>query len=463
VLHGHVLVSLKSASNILPMSSDPLTRELTLPAAAALVVGQVIAVGIFLTPGAMIRTLASPLLILLVWVLIGAMAICGALCYGTLAARFPRAGGGYVYLREVYGPRVAFLYGWKCFLVMDPGISAALATGFATYLGYITRLGPIPLRLAGIAAILLLAFVHIAGLKPGTRLLMTLTALKLVLVIGLILLAFTNAAGDWRHFLPLASRRAGAPPLAGAMAGALIAAFFSFGGWWEVTKISGEVRDPSRTMPRALLLGLTTVTLVYILVTLAFIHVIPIEQVGTGDAFVAQVGAALLGAAGGMVVAVIVIVCVLGSLGALVMLAPRVYFAMARDGLFPAAAAAIDPRFGTPARAIAAQAILASVLVAVGSFDTIVAYFIFITVTFIALTVGAVLVLARRDPTFNVPGHPWPALVFLAIVSVLLLLLLLNSPLQALLGAAIVALGVPVYHLTERSVAAPPHGQEAQS
>lgn len=135
MLHGHVLVSLKGASNILPMSSDRLTRELTLPAAAALVVGQVIAVGIFLTPGAMIRTLASPLLILLVWVLIGAMAICGALCYGALAARFPRAGGGYVYLREVYGPRVAFLYGWKCFLVMDPGISAALATGFATYLG----------------------------------------------------------------------------------------------------------------------------------------------------------------------------------------------------------------------------------------------------------------------------------------------------------------------------------------
>jgi APA family basic amino acid/polyamine antiporter len=443
------------------MPADRLTRELTLPAAAALVVGQVIAVGIFLTPGAIIRTLASPLLILAVWAAIGGMAICGALCYGALAARFPRAGGGYVYLLEAYGPRVAFLYGWKCFLVMDPGITAALATGFANYLGYITPIGPLPLRLAGISAIVVLALVHIAGVKPGTRLLMVLTFTKLALVFGLIVVAFANTAGDWRHFLPFAARRPDAPPLAAAMAGALIAAFFSFGGWWEVTKISGEVRDPARTMPRALLVGLVTVTLVYILVTLAFIYVIPIEQVGTGDAFVAQVGAALLGPRGGLIIAIIVIACVLGSLGATLMLAPRVYFAMARDGLFPAAAAAIDPRFGTPARAIAAQALLASALVAVGSFNTIVAYFIFITVTFIALTVGAVFVLARRDTMFHVPGHPWTALAFLAMVAVLLLLLLLNNPLQALLGIVIVALGVPVYYVTDRSVATPARsGQE---
>jgi APA family basic amino acid/polyamine antiporter len=222
------------------MSTDRLTRQLTLPAAAALVVGQVISVGIFLTPGTIIRTLASPLLVLSVWTLIGGIAICGALCYGTLAAWFPRAGGGYVYLREAYGPRVAFLYGWKCFLVMDPGITAALAAGFATYLGFIIPLGPLALRLTGVSAIVVLALVHIAGVKPGTRLLMALTVAKLALVFGLILLAFTNGAGDWRHFLPFVSRRPDAPPLAAAMDGALIAAFFSFGGWWEVTKISAR-------------------------------------------------------------------------------------------------------------------------------------------------------------------------------------------------------------------------------
>jgi basic amino acid/polyamine antiporter, APA family len=435
------------------MPTDRLARELTLPAAAALVVGQVIAVGIFLTPGTIIRTLASPLLVLGVWALIGAMAVCGALCYGTLAARFPRAGGGYVYLREAYGPLVAFLYGWKCFLVMDPGITAALATGFANYVSSIVALGPIALRLVGITAIVVLAVVHITGVKPGMRLVTTLAVAKLALIFTLIALAFLNGSGEWRHFLPFAGRRPAAPPLGPALAGALIAAFFSFGGWWEVAKISGEVKDPARIMPRALLLGILTVTLVYIMVTLAFMYVIPIEEVGTSPTFVAQVGAVLLGPTGGVAVSLVIVVCVLGSLGAMVMLAPRVYFAMARDGLFPAAACAIDPRFGTPARAVAAQAVLASVLVALGSFDTIVAYFIFITVSFIALTVAGVFIVGRRDRQFHVPGHPWTTLSFLGIVAVLLVLLLLNNPVQALLGAGMVGLGVPVYYMTIRAAA----------
>lgn len=430
------------------MSTRSLTRELTLPAATALVVGQVIAVGIFLTPGSMIRALASPLWVLVAWGLIGGMAMCGAVCYGALAARYPQAGGGYVYLREAYGRRVAFLYGWKCFLIMDPGITAALATGLATYIAYILPLGGGAQRLVAIGAIAALALVHVIGVRPGTRLLTSLAVLKLALIAGLLVLAAASQSGDWRHFVPFASRPSAAPPFGPAAVGALIGAFFSFGGWWEVTKIAGEVRDPSRTMPRALLIGLAIVTLVYILTTLAFIYVIPIAGIGSGDAFVAQVGAVLMGRSGGVAVAGIVVVCVLGSLAAVLMLGPRVYFAMAEDGLFPAAAAAIHPRFGTPARAIAAQAVLASILVGLGTFDTIVAYFIFITVVFIAATVAAVFALARRDPAFRVPGHPWTALIFLLMVGGLLGLLALNNPLQAALGVGLVAAGIPVFHLT---------------
>jgi APA family basic amino acid/polyamine antiporter len=430
------------------MAARTLTRELTLPAATALVVGQVIAVGIFLTPGSMIRALASPFWVLVAWGLIGGMAMCGAVCYGALAARYPQAGGGYVYLREAYGRRLAFLYGWKCFLIMDPGITAALATGLVTYVAYIVPLGGGAQRLVAIGAILALALVHVAGVRPGTRLLTGLAVLKLALISGLLLVAASSGSADWRHFVPFVSRPAAAPPFGPAAIGALIGAFFSFGGWWEVTKIAGEVRDPSRTMPRALVVGLTIVTLVYILTTLAFIYVIPIAGIASGDAFVAQVGAVLMGRSGGVAVAAVVIVCVLGSLAAVLMLGPRVYFAMAQDGVFPAAAAAVHPRFGTPARAIAAQAVLASILVAFGTFDTIVAYFIFITVVFIALTVGAVFVLGRRDPHFRVPGHPWTALTFLTMGAGLLGLLALNNPLQAVLGVALVAAGVPVYHLT---------------
>jgi APA family basic amino acid/polyamine antiporter len=425
-------------------------------------VGQVIAVGIFLTPGTIIRTLASPLWVMAVWMIIGLMALCGALCYGALAARFPQAGGGYVYLREAYGPRVAFLYGWKCFLVMDPGITAALATGLATYAAYIVPLGSTAQRALAIAAIAILACVHIVGVRTGARLLTGLAGIKLALIAALIVAALVSPAGDWRHFVPLASRRAGAPPFGPALAGALIAAFFSFGGWWEVTKMAGEVRDPARTLPRALRWGLGAVTLVYILATLAFMYVIPIEQVGAGDAFVAQVGAVLLGRAGGIIVAAIIVICVLGSLGAMLMLAPRVYFAMARDGVFPAAAAAVHPRFGTPARAIAAQALLASILVALGTFDTIVAYFIFITVAFIAVTVGSVFVFTRRDRSFAAPGHPWTAVTFLAMVAGVLLLLLLNNPLQAMLGIIVVALGIPVYRMTQPAPAVTAVRPEAQ-
>jgi APA family basic amino acid/polyamine antiporter len=338
---------------------------------------------------------------------------------------------------------------------MDPGITAALAAGFAAYAGYILPLGPISTRLLGVAAIVGLALVHIAGVKVGTRLLTALTILKLILVGALIAAALASVAGSWSHFVPFAGRAATAPPLAGAIAGALVGAFFSFGGWWEVTKIAGEVRDPARTLPRALWMGLVGVTLVYVATTLAFIYAIPIDQVDAGQAFVAQVGRVTLGDAGAVAVATVVIVCVLGSLGTMLMFAPRVYYAMAQDGLFPKTAAAVHPRYGTPARAIAIDAALASLLVAVGQFDSIVAYFVFISVVFIALTVFSVFLVRRRDATFSVPGYPWTPVAFLALVVPLLVLIALNNPLQAALGSSVVIVGWIVYQVAWRDRAVP--------
>jgi APA family basic amino acid/polyamine antiporter len=329
---------------------------------------------------------------------------------------------------------------------MDPGITAALATGFASYLGYITPLGGAAQRGVAIVVIFALAAVHIGGVRPGARVLTALSATKIALIVGLVVAAFSGAAGAWSHFVPFFARRVDEPPLMGALAGGLVAAFFSFGGWWEVTKIAGEVREASRTLPRALWVGLVAVTGLYVAATLSFIYVIPIDEVRPGEAFVAQVGEAVFGPAGAVVVAGVVLVCVLGSLGTLLMVAPRLYFAMAQDGLFPAAAAALSPRFGTPARAILIQAVLASVIVALGTFETIVAYFVFVTVAFIMLTVASVFTLHRRDASFRVPAHPWTPLVFLVLGALLLVLLALNNPLQAGLGVAIVAAGVPIYH-----------------
>jgi len=412
------------------------------------VIGEVIAVGIFLTPAGMAKSLGSPFWLLVVWLTMGAMALCGAWCYGELAARFPEAGGGYVYLRRVYGPGVAFLYGWKCLLVMDPGITAALGMGLAGYATYLVALSPLGMKAVALGVILALAAVNVLGLRVGAGLIRWLTAFKLGALALIVLLALGSGAGDWSHFVPFLAQRAGSAPLPGALAPAVVGGFFAFGGWWEVSKMTGEVRDPTRTMPRALALGVVIVTLVYIVTSAVFLYLVPPEGVGSGETFAAQAGEVLFGPAGGRVFAAVVVVSVLGSLMVLLMALPRVYYAMAQDGVFFHAVGEHPPRFGTPARAIALQAVLASLLVLLGTFNQIVAYFIFATVAFITLTVAGVLVLRGRassTPEYGVPGYPVPVVVFLALAAGLLVLLAAFNPLQAFLGAAIVALGIPVY------------------
>jgi APA family basic amino acid/polyamine antiporter len=383
----------------------------------------------------------------------GGMALCGALCYGELASRFPEAGGGYVYLREAYGRPIAFLYGWMALLVMDPGLTAALAVGLASYVAYIFKLSPVGLKAVAVGSILFVASVNIRGVKLGGWLIRWLTVLKLGLLGFVIIWGFGLRLGHWSNFSPLVAQRAGSEPLLGALAGGLVGAFFSFGGWWDLSKLAGEVRDPERTLPRALVYGVTIITVVYILTSAVFVYLVPLEAVTSGEIFAAQAGEVLFGRIGGQVFSGIVIVSVLGSLAAIVMSAPRVYFAMARDGLFIPAAASIHPRFGTPARAIIIQAALASVLVLIGTFSTIISYFIFVVVIFIALTVAALFPLrrtARNGSGYRTPGYPVTPVLFLLLIALLLFLLGGRNPLQALLGVGVVALGLPVYYLLFR-------------
>ena len=424
-----------------------LRRQLGRLAVTALVVGEVVGIGIFLTPAGMARSLGSPFWLLIVWLLMGVMALSGALCYGELAARTPEAGGGYVYLREAYGPGVAFLYGWKCMLVMDPGITAALAVGLASYVGYALGLAGASLKLIAIATILVLAVVNVVGLKFGSGLMQWLTALKLG-ALGLIaVLALVMQAGKWSNFMPFVTQRAGSDALPGALAPALVGAFFAFGGWWEISKLAGEARDPARTVPRALAIGVAIITAIYILTSAVFLYLVPLNRVTSGETFAAQAGEALFGDAGGKVFALIVIVAVLGSLLGLLMALPRVYYAMACDGVFFKAIATVHPRFGTPARAIAIQATIASLYVALGTFNQIIGYFIFVTVLFVGLTVAGLFRIRRRSPAsvYRTWGYPLTPALFLVLVVVLLVLLAGHNPLQAGLGVAIVALGAPVY------------------
>ena len=438
-----------------------LTRQLGLRTATALVVGEVIAVGIFLTPAGMARALGSPFWLLVVWLAMGAMALCGALCYGELASRYPEAGGGYVYLREAYGGGVAFLYGWMAMLVLDPGLTAAFAVGLAAYAGYVVPLSPLAAKLLGVGVICAVAATNVLGVRVGGRVMQALAVLKLSLLALIAVWGFAGGLGDWSNFTPFVAQRAGSQPLVAGLAGGMVGAFFAFAGWWDVSKIAGEVREPARTLPRALALGVSIITVVYVLTSAVFMYLVPVERVTSGETFAAQAGEVLFGRAGAQIFSAVVVVSVLGSLAAFMLAAPRVYYAMAKDGLFFAGIARVHPRFGTPARAIALQAALASLLVAVGTFQQIVAYFFFVTIVFIALTVAALIVLRRRgdemdgsDDTrtaiYRTTGYPLTLLVFLVLVTLLLALIAADNPRQAFLGVAVVALGWPVYRLIFR-------------
>lgn len=428
-------------------STTGLRRGVGLAAALALMVGNTIGVGIFLTPAGMARSLASPGLLFLVWIFMGGTALCGALCFGELAARYPEAGGLYVYLREAFGPAVAFLYGWKCLLVLDPGLTAALAVGLGTY---VAVLWPgVSVKAVALAGVLVVAVANWAGVRMAAGIGNVLNLVKVGLLVFLVAWGFLSGAGDTARFEPFFGRAAGASPLVPALAGAVISAFFSFGGWWELSKLSGEIREPRRTLPRALGMGVALVTLLYIAVSAVFLYLVPLEGAASSEAFAAEAGTALFGPKGGQVLSGIVTFSVLGSLFAFMTGAPRVYYAMARDGVMPAMVAMVDPRTGAPVRAVAIQAGLALLLISLGTFDAIVAYFIFATVAFLGLTVVGLFRLRRREasPGYTTPFYPLTPILFLVSIALVLVLLGAGRPREAALGTAVVALGLPVYAL----------------
>jgi APA family basic amino acid/polyamine antiporter len=409
----------------------------------------------------MTKSLASPGLILAVWTFMGVATLCGALCYGELASRFPRAGGGYVYLREAFGPRVAFLYGWQCLLVMDPGLTAALATGVGAYAAAL--IPGLPVKAVAIGAILSAAAINLSGLRPAGGLGQILSYTKVALLALVVACAFGSRRGEWGHFTPFWAQHPGAPPLVPALAGALVAAFFSFGGWWDLSKAAADVRAPSRTLPRAMGLGVAVVTVLYVAVSAAFLFLVPSSAIGSSETFAAQAAGRLFGARGAMVMSVIVVVTVSSSLLAFMTVAPRVYYAMASDGLGFGRFARVHQRTQAPTAAILAQTLLGCALVAVGAFEQIVGYFIFVTVAFLGVTVVGLFRLRRSGERtgFQTPMFPFTPVVFLAMVALILVLLAAGRPKEALAGVVVTSLGAPLYGVSRRKKAERSHyGQQ---
>jgi basic amino acid/polyamine antiporter, APA family len=446
-------------------------RQMGVWAATAVVTGEAISLGIFLTPAEMAKSLGSPMLLGAVWCGMALVTLAGALCYSELAVRNPHDGGEYLYLRRGFGRRVAFLYGWMAAVVMYPGVAAALCVGLVPYA---QALFPMPARLASaLPAFMLLALgaMNYFGTRLSSGLMTILNWLKVSVLAGLVGWAIVSGHAAMANLAPLATRRPGSDPLGGAIAGAAISAFFCFGGWWEAGKIAGEVRDPRRTLPIAFTVGVLVVTLIYLLVSFAFVSVVPLEQIQNNSAFVAQFGQALFGAAGSRVLSACVLLCVLGGLMVLSMAVPRVTYALAREEAAGRSAgplavfARLHPRFGSPANAVLLQTAVALLVLGLGAFDRILAFIVFSAVAFLALTVATLFRAASSATASGLPGasqpaHPWwyplAPVVFLAGSGVLAAMLLMHSPVPSLVGAAVVLAGLPArWLLTRRSGAAP--------
>jgi APA family basic amino acid/polyamine antiporter len=422
-----------------------LSRQFGLWTAVAVLVGQVIAVGIFLTPAGMAKSVGSPFWLLVIWLLMGLMAMCGALCYGELASRFPEAGGSYVYLRESFGKPLAFLYGWMVLLVLDPGLTAIFAVGLTSYVDYLVPLSPFGKQIFAILTIVIVGILNIFGTKLSGNVLKFLTILKIATLFFIVVYGFLGGFGDWNNFKPFFALP---QDTFGAIIGGFVGAFFAFAGWWEVSRIAGEIKNPEKNLPKALAFGVIILTLIYIATSAVFMYLVPIANVTNDVTFAAQAGEALFGKIGGKIFSIIVVVSVLGTLVAYLMVSPRVYYAMAKDKLFFEKIAELHPKFNTPHRATLIQILLASILILLGNFEQILSYFFFIVVLFIGLTVAGLFKIRKQEFSgYKTPFFPFTPIVFLTLTAIVLFLIGMKNPLQTIFGIGVVLLGIPVYYL----------------
>lgn len=462
-----------------PAGTTRLTRRLGSLDGAALIVSNVIGIGIFTTPGLVASMVPGPGAFLGVWAAGAVLALIGGLVYAELGGAYPEAGGEYVYLREAFGPGVAFLSGWTSLLAGFAGAIAAGAVGFAIYLerlipglGNIVSLrfggGPVldlhPQRLVALALIALLTLVHTRGLGPGRTVQNLLAGLSVVTIAALVALGLTAhpaVAGTTASAWP--------PAQDGGVLLALVLVMFTYSGWNAAAYLAGEMRAPGRSLRAAVVGGTVVVTALYLGLNLLYLRTVPFGAL-EGSVAVADVAAdAVFGGSGAAVVAVVVGLALGSGVSAMLLAGPRIYFAMARDGVLPTAFGRIDPRSGVPSFAVGAQALWAGVLVLTGAFEDLITYTAFAVVLFSAVAVAALFVLRRRPgwgylAPIRVWGHPWTSTLFLLVSVAMLVQAVRFAPGPSLMGAALVTAGVPVYLLTRgsgarRRATEPPHSE----
>ncbi len=427
---------------------ERLPRHLGLWSAIAVLVGSTIGSGIFRVPASVAGRLQEPGPVVIAWVAGGAIALFGALTLAELAAALPRSGGVFAYLLEGFGPLPAFLFGWSELTVIRASALGAISTIFAEYLGYFLAFTPAQVQYVAAAAIVVMGFLNYVGVKSAARFMNLVTALKFGSLAGLALLGFTAGQGSWSHFSPAFS---GGVTIS-LIATALISIRWTYDGWADLSFMGGEVKDPGRTLPLALILGTSAIVVVYLLLNFAYIYLVPLAEMA-GSPLIAATAAeriTLFGTAGGAVISGVVMVSCLGALTGSMMTGPRIFFAMADRGLFFRAIARVSPKYQSPSTAIWLATALGVVYVLLNDFQQLADKFILGIWPFYALAVAAVFVLRRTRPDLVRPYRTWGY----PVVPVLFLLASLGMVVNALvtdlentgITFAIILAGVPVYY-----------------
>jgi APA family basic amino acid/polyamine antiporter len=456
------------------LSGSGLKRQLGLFDSTMIMVGIVLGSGIFLTTGIMASSIPSPTLILGAWIIGGLLTLAGALTYAELGAAMPEAGGQYVYLREAYNPLVAFLFGWILFLVYMTGCIAALAVAFAEYFGYFfptlslqhilfvkdlnifgmtVHMSLSSGKLVGVTAILFLSIMNIIGTRLGKGIQNVLTVVKIGALFAIILLGFTIGKGTAIDFTFNPTGLSFTALITG-FGLALVAVSWAFDGWNNVNFVAGEIKNPKRNLPLALIWGTLIITFLYVLVNYIYLYALPIGKMAGEVRIAEKATAVLFGGTTAAIISAAVVVSTFGSLNGSVLAGARVYYAMARDGLFFKRVANIHPTYGTPAFSIVVQAVWASILTLSGTFEQLFTYVIFVSIIFWITAAFAVFTLRKKFPDMPRPYKTWgypvvPAVFIIASLGILINTLI-EKPMESLAGLGITVTGIPVYYFWKR-------------
>jgi APA family basic amino acid/polyamine antiporter len=456
-------------------SSEPdLTRRLGVFPATNIVVANMIGAGIFTTSGLLMDQLGDARLLLVLWLAGGALALLGALCYGELGAALPRAGGEYAYLAELFHPLLGFLTGWVSFFVGFSAPLAASALGVSEYLGrawpQLLAAGDPGLVKKAVAILVIgaLAAVHLRGVEFGARVQNVLTVGKIALIAGLIAAGFALGRGDLAHLGSAAAASAvpgAGPATAGAGAAApsgfagwqavglsLMWIMFAYSGWNAAAYVGSELRDPERSLPRSLLVGTGIVTLLYVGLNLLYVYALPPAEMRGVIAIGGAAASRLFGSVAETIVSALIAFALVSSVSALILLGPRVYYAMARDGYLFKAVARVNPLTRAPSAAIAVQCLIAAVMVLTGTFDQILTYMGFCLGIFPIVAVAGVVKLRRAGTLpFRMPGYPLPPVLYAAASVAMLVLAYVERPVESSIAVVTVLAGIPFYLMAARA------------